>query len=280
MKQKVWFVTGASKGLGLALVKELLANNYHVAATSRNQQSLKEAVGKRKDFLPVELDLTNDRDVAKAIEAAVDHFGQIDVVVNNAGYGQIGTLEELSDEEVRENFNVNVFGALNVIRNAAKHLRNQRSGHIFNIASIGGYVGNFPGFGIYCSTKFAMAGFTEALAEEMRPFGVHTTLVYPGYFRTNFLSKDSAQRPKKTIDAYMSARESEAVHLSQINGNQPGDPQKAAKVLIKMAQEENPAVHLFLGTDAYERVYSKIDLITKETEQWKDYTLSTDFEPE
>jgi NAD(P)-dependent dehydrogenase (short-subunit alcohol dehydrogenase family) len=277
--KKVWFVTGASKGLGLALVKELLANNYRVAATSRKRQSLEETVGASEDFLPIELDLTSNSDVAKAIDATVDHFGQIDVVVNNAGYSQIGTLEELSDEEVKENFNVNVFGALNVIRNAAKHLRNQRSGHIFNIASIGGYVGNFPGFGIYCSTKFAMAGFTEALAEEMRPFGVQTTLVYPGYFRTEFLSKDSAQRPKKSIDAYTSARESEAVHLNRINGNQPGDPQKAADALIKMAQEENPAVHLFLGKDAYEIAYHKMDLITKETERWKDYTLSTDFHP-
>ncbi|WP_257668980.1 SDR family oxidoreductase [Parapedobacter tibetensis] len=275
--KKVWFVTGASKGLGLTLVKELLANNYRVAATSRTQKSLIEAIGRNENFLPIEMDITSNNDVAKAIEATVSHFGQLDVVVNNAGYGQIGTLEELSDEEVKKNFDVNVFGSLNVIRNAAKHLRNQRFGHIFNIASIGGYLGNFPGFGIYCSTKFAVAGFTEALAEEMKPFGVHTTLVYPGYFRTDFLSKDSAQTPKNPIAAYTSARESEAAHLNQINGNQPNDPQKAAEVLIKITQEENPPVHLFLGKDAYDLVYSKIDLITKETEQWKSYTLFTAF---
>lgn len=275
--KKVWFVTGASKGLGLTLVKELLANNYRVAATSRTKKSLIKAVGEKENFLPIKMDLTSNNEVAKAIEATVNHFGQIDVVVNNAGYGQIGTLEELSDEEVRKNFDVNVFGSLNVIRHAAKHLRNQQSGHIFNIASIGGYVGNFPGFGIYCSTKFAVAGFTEALAEEMKPFGVHTTLVYPGYFRTNFLSKNSAQTPKDPIDAYTSARENQAAHLNQINGNQPNDPQKAAEVLIKTTQEENPPVHLFLGKDAYDLVYSKINLITNETEQWKNHTLSTAF---
>lgn len=275
--KKVWFVTGASKGLGLTLVKELLGNHYRVAATSRNQRALTDAVGEHEDFLPIEMDVTSNRNVAKAIEATIRHFGQIDVVVNNAGYGQVGTLEELSDEEVKKNFDVNVIGSLNVIRNVARHLRNQRSGHIFNIASIGGYLGNFPGFGIYCSTKFAMAGFTEALAEEMKPFGVHTTLVYPGYFRTDFLSKGSIQTAENPIDAYASARETLATHLNQINGNQPGDPQKAAQVLIKMAREANPSVHLFLGKDAYDFVHNKIDVITREVEQWKDYTLSTDF---
>lgn len=163
--KKVWFVTGASKGLGLTFVKELLANNYRVAATLRTKKSLTEAVGENKNFLPIEMDVTSNGEVAKALAATVSHFGQVDVVVNNAGYSQIGTPEELSDEEVKRNFEVNVFGQLNVIRHVAKHLRNQRSGHIFNIASIGGYLGNFPGFGVYCSTKFSVAGFTEALAE-------------------------------------------------------------------------------------------------------------------
>jgi len=275
--QKVWFVTGASKGLGLTLVKKLLKKNCAVAATSRTQQALITAIGENENFLPLELDITSNHDVAKAIEATVSHFGQIDVVVNNAGYSQIGTLEELSEEEVKKNFDVNVFGSLHVIRNAAKHLRNQQSGHIFNISSIGGYLGNFPGFGIYCSTKFAVAGFTEALAEEMKPFGVHTILVYPGYFRTDFLAKDSAKTPENPIEAYTSAREVEAAHLNQIHGNQPNDPQKAADVFIQVAQEANPPLHLFLGKDAYDLVYSKIDVISKEIEQWKSYTLSTGF---
>ncbi|MBE8719693.1 SDR family NAD(P)-dependent oxidoreductase [Sphingobacterium pedocola] len=275
--KKVWFVTGASKGLGLTLVHELLAQDYHVVATSRSQHALLEAIGEHTHFLPLEMDITNDSDVAKAVEIAVDTFGKIDVVVNNAGYSQIGTLEELTDEEARRNYDVNVFGSLNVIRHTAPHLRQQQSGHIFNIASIGGLVGSFPAFGIYCSTKFAVAGFTEALAVEMEPFGVHTTLVYPGYFRTDFLSKGSVQTPANPIDAYTAARASEAAHLDQINGNQPNDPQKAAELFIQLSKLDHPPVHFVMGEDAHGMVQDKIQLLTQESEKWKAYSLSTGY---
>lgn len=262
--KKVWFITGASKGLGLVLTKNLLGQGFRVAASSRNRQALIEAIGKKHEtFLPMEMDVTSNKSVRQALDTTVDHFGQLDVVVNNAGYGQTGTLEELSDQEVKASFDVNVFGALNVIRHAAKHLRAQQSGHIFNIASIGGFTGNFAGFGIYCSTKFAMAGFTEALAEEMNPFGVHTTLVYPGYFRTNFLAKGSVKTPQSPISAYQKAREMEQAHLKDINGNQPNDPQKAAEVLISLSEKENPPVHFFMGADAYHYAGLKIDTIQK-----------------
>ncbi|MDR7129729.1 NAD(P)-dependent dehydrogenase (short-subunit alcohol dehydrogenase family) [Algoriphagus sp. 4150] len=260
--KKVWFVTGASKGLGLVLVKKLLANDYHVAATSRSVESLIKEIGNASDsFLPLEMDLTDNENVKATIAECIAHFGQIDVMVNNAGFGLIGTLEELSDSEVKTNFDVNVFGSLNVIRNILPHFRNQQSGHVFTISSIGGYMGNFPGFGIYCSTKFAVAGFTEALAEEMKPFNVHTTLVYPGYFRTNFLSKDSIRTAASPIAAYKSARELEKAHLDEINGNQPNDPEKAADVLITLSNEENPPVHFFMGKDAYHYAKQKLELI-------------------
>jgi NAD(P)-dependent dehydrogenase (short-subunit alcohol dehydrogenase family) len=275
--EKVWFVTGASQGLGLALVKALLAEGYYVAATSRKRRDLINAVGESDNFFPVEMDLTSNADVAKAIQSVIARFGKIDVVVNNAGYGQLGTLEELTDEEARKNYDVNVFGPLNVIRNVAHYLRQQRSGHIFNIASIGGVVGNFPGFGVYCSTKFAMAGFTEALAVEMGPFGVHTTLVYPGYFRTNFLTQGSARTPEQPIDAYSTAREVESAHLNQINGNQANDPKKAAELLITLSRMETPPVHFFMGADAYEMLQKKITTLTNEAEKWKEYTISTAF---
>lgn len=275
--KNVWFVTGASKGLGLTLVKKLLTNGYRVAATSRNAASLIHEIGTVSDtFLPVELDVTNDNDVKKAVIKAVDHFGTINVVVNNAGFGQVGTLEELGDQEVRNNFDVNVFGSLNVIRHTAPVLRKQGSGHIFNISSIGGYVGNFPGFGVYCSTKFAVAGFTEALAEEMEGFGVHVTLVYPGYFRTSFLSKGSIKTPTNPIAAYQSARESEQAHLNQIDGNQPNDPGKAAEVLMKVSEQEAPPVHLFLGKDAYHHAGLKIERIRAEMASNEPLGMSTD----
>ena len=181
--KNVWFVTGASKGLGLILVKKLLENGYRVAATTRSTELLINEVGNVSDtFLPIEMDVTENKNVKEVIAKTVGHFGKIDVIVNNAGFAQIGALEELSDTEAKKSFDVNVFGYLNVIRHATPYLRNQQSGHIFNISSIGGYIGNFPGFGVYCATKFAVAGFTESLAEEMKEFGVNVTLVYPGYF--------------------------------------------------------------------------------------------------
>ena len=274
--KKVWLVTGASKGLGLSLVKKLLAQNYRVVATSRNIQSLIAEVGEVSDvFLPLEVRLTDNEHVKEGIAKSIAHFGQLDVIVNNAGFGQIGTLEELTDEEARNSFDVNVFGSLNVIRNAMPYLRKNRSGHIFNIASVGGFSGAFPGWGIYCATKFAVVGFTESLAEEVKGLGVHATVVYPGYFRTDFLAKGSVKTPQHTIDEYEAARQSQQAHLSDINGNQPNDPEKAAEVLIAISKEEKPPVHLFLGSDAYDIVYKKVDFITSEVEQWKSYTLST-----
>ncbi|WP_437921536.1 SDR family NAD(P)-dependent oxidoreductase [Sphingobacterium sp. LRF_L2] len=276
-KRKVWFVTGASKGLGLTLVKELLAQGYNVVATSRKQADLIEAVGKHERFLPLEMDITSDDHVREVIAAAISHFGQIDVVVNNAGYSQIGTLEELTDEEAKRNFNVNVFGVLHVIRNVASHLRERQSGHIFNIASIGGLIGSFPAFGVYCATKFAVAGLTEALAVEMKPFGIHSTLVYPGYFRTDFLTQGSAQTAQNPIDAYVAAREVEKAHLHEINGNQPNDPQKAAELLIQVSQMENPPVHFLMGEDAYGMAQQKINTLVEEISKWKEYTISTGY---
>lgn len=275
--KKVWFVTGASKGLGLILVKKLLKEGYCVAASSRSVQSLIDEVGQKSEvFLPLEMNLIDHQDVKKAISKCVNHFGQIDVVVNNAGYALIGTLEELSQVEVQKNFEVNVFGSLNVIRHTTPFMRKQKSGHIFNISSVGGYIGSFPGFGIYCSTKFAVAGFSEALAEEMKPFNVHTTLVYPGYFRTNFLSKESVQTAANPISEYKTARQMEQAHLNDINGNQPNDPEKGADVLIALSKEEKPPVHFFMGKDAYHYAKQKIETVQKTMADYELLASSTD----
>lgn len=274
--KKVWFVTGASKGLGFELVKKLLSDGFKVAATSRTVESLTDAFGEVSDnFLPLSMNITDNNDVKSALDKTVEHFGNVDVIVNNAGYGQLGTLEELSDAEARANFDVNVFGTLNVIRNAMPYLRAQKSGNIFNISSVGGYYGGFPGWGVYCSTKFAVAGFTEALSEEARDFGIHATVVYPAYFRTDFLTKDSVKTPENSIEAYEAARNSEKAHLDEINGNQPNDPVKAADVLIQISKEENPPVHLLLGVGAPEFLNNKIAAITKDAKDWEDLTLST-----
>lgn len=263
--KKVWMVTGASKGLGLTLVKKLLKEGYKVAAASRNVSALNKEVGKQtSDFLPLQVDLVNKQSVAKAVAEIIHTFGTIDVVVNNAGYGQLGTLEELSDEEARQNFDINVFGSLNVIRKVMPHLRAKKSGAIFNISSIAGFLGNFPGWGIYCATKFAVAGFTESLAAETKAFGITATVVYPGYFRTDFLSKDSLSRPQHPIEDYTEARALEMLHVNEIKGNQPGDPEKAATVLIEIAESAAPPLHLFLGQDAYDMVKVKLESVQKD----------------
>ena len=276
--QKVWLVTGASKGLGLTLVKKLLQQGYAVAATSRTLDALHtEISGQTASFLPLQVDLVNEQSVVAAIAETIRTFGNIDVVVNNAGYGQIGTLEELSDAEARQNFDINVFGSLNVIRAVMPHLREQRSGVIFNISSVGGFTGNFPGWGIYCATKFAMAGFTESLAAEAKSFGISATVVYPGYFRTEFLSKGSLSTPKKEIEAYAEARELQRLHEEQIRGNQPGDPEKAAEVLIEVANSANPPLHLFLGADAYNMAKAKIDSVKQDLDAVEALATATGF---
>lgn len=279
MKQKkVWFITGASKGLGLALVQQLLAKGYTVAATSRDKSALQIAVGENDNFLPLGVDLNSEASVQKGIDETINRFGQIDVVVNNAGYGLVGGLEELTDAEARKNFDVNVFGTLNVIRKVLPYLRAQQSGHIFNISSIGGFIGTFPGFGIYCATKFAVEGLTESLSTEIKSFGLKATIVSPGYFRTQFLSSDSLGVPQQPIEAYKEVRESQAFHQSIMNGNQLGDPDKAALAMIQVAESQNPPLHLFLGGDAYDMAYNKINSVRQELEAWKSVTVSTAFE--
>lgn len=276
--EKVWFVTGASKGLGLTMTKKLLDENCKVAATSRDAKALTKAVGGPLDnFLPLEMDLVDGKSVQSAVRRALDAFGKIDVVVNNAGYGQLGTLEELSDEEARRNFDVNVFGVLNVIRHVMPHFRAKRSGHIFNISSIAGYSANFAGWGIYCSTKFAVAGLTESLAAEAKAFGVRVTVVYPGYFRTNFLAKDSINLPRHPIAEYEEARQSQAFHQNDLDGKQAGDPEKAVAAMIEVASEANPPLHLFLGSDAYGLANSKIAQVQNDLKHWEALATSTDF---
>lgn len=275
---QTWFITGASRGFGLELTQQLLRQGQRVAATSRDAAELRRAVGAGVDgFLPLQAELASEASVAGAVRATVERFGRIDVVVNNAGYGQLGSLEELTDAEARANFDVNVFGTLNVIRQVMPQLRAQGGGHVINVSSIAGIVGGFPGWGVYCATKFAVEGMSEALAAEAAPFGVRVTVVEPGYFRTDFLSSGSLRLPAEKLDAYALVRQSEAYHEEQMRGNQPGDPAKAAAAIIRVASEPNPPLHLLLGQDAHDMAASKLKSLADERAQWQELTLSTGF---
>ena len=275
--KKVWYVTGASKGLGLSLVKQLLRDDYRVAATSRNAGELDKEIRSNSNFLSLGMDITDEGSVRESIAKTLKKFGTIDVVVNNAGYGQLGTLEETTDTEARENFDVNVFGTLNVIRSVMPHFRQQKSGHIINISSIAGFLGGFPGWGIYNATKFAVAGLTEALAVESKSHGVTATIVYPGYFKTNFLKKGSLRLAKSPIADYKEARELEVIHETQIIGNQPGDPERAAAAFIELAESINPPLHLFLGSDSFNMAKGKIETLQNELNANEALSKSTDF---
>jgi NAD(P)-dependent dehydrogenase (short-subunit alcohol dehydrogenase family) len=274
--KKVWFITGASKGFGLSLVKQLLDAGQLVAATSRNQQELVAAVGSNSaDFLPLQVDLVNESSVSLALQHVYETFGRIDVVINNAGYGIGGAIEELTDAETRSAFDVNVFATLNVIRFVMPYLRKQRSGHIINIASIAGITGG-TGWAIYAAAKSAVIGLSEVLALDVKSLGIKVTVVAPGAFRTSFLTADSLTVTQNPIAEYEDVRHSHCKYLS-MNGQQAGDPEKAAASIINVVYEENPPLRLLLGGDAYNRALTKLDGLYKEIHEWENTTCATDF---
>ncbi|BBB90636.1 MAG TPA: SDR family oxidoreductase [Methylomusa anaerophila] len=275
--KKVWYVTGASKGLGLALVKKLITNGYKVAATSRNLEELKQAVGDvaKDQFLPLQVDLTSHQSITQSINETQQTFGTVDVVLNNAGYGIGGAVEELSDSEILSSFNVNVFGPIHVIQSVLPVMRKQKSGHIINISSIAGFAPH-TGWSIYAATKYSIMGLSEVLADDVKSLGIKVTVVAPGGFRTQFNKKDSLVLAANKIDDYKDVHEA-CNRFVSFDGKQLGDPDKAADVFIELVESPNPPVRLFLGSDAYQRALEKIGFLTRELEQNKYISPKTDF---
>ncbi|MDB5153187.1 MAG: short-chain dehydrogenase/reductase [Mucilaginibacter sp.] len=274
--EKVWFVTGASKGLGLSLIKLLLETGNKVAATSRKAEDIDNAITDNKEnLLALTVDITDESSAIDAIDKTVAHFGRLDVVVNNAGYSIYGSVEVLSNEEFRKTIDVNLFGTVNVIRAVMPYFRKQRSGYIFNISSVAGYkgFGNSPS---YAAGKFAVIGLSESLAEEVKQFGVKVTVVAPGFFRTSFLDKGEELVSKNSIEEY--DVEGLVDRLRAMNGKQPGDPEKLVAALVRLTNEENPPVHLLMGPDAYQIVMQKRAAEQEEFETWKELSLSTDLD--
>lgn len=273
-KEQVWFITGASRGFGRALVEDLLQRGDKVVATMRKTENISFHASS-ENLLILPLDVTDETQSKEAAKKAVDYFGRIDVLVNNAGFGVMGAIEEITDIEARKTYDTNVFGLLNVTRAVLPYLRKERSGHIMNISSVGGLVG-LSAWGIYGSTKFAVEGISEALSHEVAHLGIKVTSVAPGFFRTDFLDDSSLDTAPTQIADYNESVGQVRVAMKETNHNQPGDPIKAAKVMIDVAKKENPPLHLMLGSDTLEYTKTKIEALVADMEAWKAYSESTD----
>jgi NAD(P)-dependent dehydrogenase (short-subunit alcohol dehydrogenase family) len=273
---RVWFITGAARGIGLRVAEAALAAGDAVVATSRDAASLRERFAGNDALLPLSLDVTDEKQAAAAVAAALDRFGRIDVLVNNAGFGLLGAVEEASADEVRRLYETNVFGLLNVTRAALPSMRERRRGHVINISSVGGYRSG-PGFGVYCSTKFAVEGLSEALHGELAPLGVHVTVVEPGYFRTEFLDQASLAVSPRLLADYAATAGAVRERAVRINQKQPGDPRRLAQALLALVASPTPPLRLPLGTDTLHAIAEKNAQVEAEIAAWRELSASTDF---
>jgi len=273
---KTWFITGASRGFGARIAKRALAQGDNVVATARNPQTVIERLGEHPRLLAVPLDVTDEAQANRAAMLAVERFGHIDVLLNNAGYGLLGAVEEASGAEVEALYRTNVFGLLAVTRAVLPQMRAQRSGRILNISSIGGYRAG-AGFGVYCSTKFAVEGLSEALHAELSPLGIHVTVVEPGYFRTDFLHSTSLSISASSIADYNATAGFVRDVAANLNHQQPGDPDRLAQVLVDFTEEPHPPVRLPLGSDTVAAIRNKHANDAAIVSAWHDVCVSTDF---
>ena len=273
---RVWFITGASTGFGRVLAEEVLKAGGSVVATARKLEqvaSLEHDYPERARTL--RLDVRKPDEVEAAVAAAIASFGRIDVLVNNAGYGVAGAIEEVDEAEFGPMFETNVFGLLRVTKAVLPHLRAQRSGHVLNLSSIGGLIGG-PGIGYYNASKFAVEGLSEALAGELAPLGIRVTVIEPGPFRTDFLGR-SGVIAKQEIADYAESAGKMRTYFSEQSGKQKGDPLRAAHAMMNVVESDNPPVHLLLGASALTRFRTKLDQWQKDLSAWESVTAGADF---
>lgn len=273
---RTWFITGASRGFGTLIAEHALRAGDAVIATARKPQDITDRLGEHPNLLAVRLDVTSEEEAHLAVAEGIKRFGRIDVLINNAGFGVLGAVEETSAVETERLFATNVFGVLNVIRAALPQMRRQRSGHIINISSIGGYQA-YMGWGVYGSTKFAVEGITEALHQEVSPLGIHATVVEPGFFRTDFLDEQSLVKTKLELSDYDETVGAMRQYAEAANHAQPGDPVKLAEAVLALVNAEKPPQRLALGSDTLARIAQKHRLVEAEITEWRDLALSTDF---
>ncbi len=273
---RVWFITGASTGFGRLLAEEVLRRGERCVATARDDSKVVDLADKYPEqALALTLDVTDRDTIVAAVQDAIDSFGQIDVLVNNAGYGLAGAVEEASDDEIEKVIATNVFGLVDTTRIVLPHMRARRSGHILNLSSVAGVVGG-PGLAYYNLTKFAVEGFSEGLAAEVKPLGIKVTLIEPGPFRTDFLGR-SGQVAKHEIADYKESAGKSREYFNTQAGTQKGDPQKAVEAMIAMADSEDPPLRLLLGRNAHDRTLAKLDQWRQSIESWRETTLAADY---
>ena len=272
---KVWFITGSSRGLGRSLAEAVLAHGDLLVATARHPEQLGDLVSTYGEQMrAVALDVTNPEQVRTAIATAIDAFGRIDVVVNNAGYANVASIEETTEEDWRAQLETNLWGVINVTRAALPVLRKQRSGHFVQISSTGGRTG-VAGLGPYQTAKWAVEGFSEVLSREVAPLGIKVTLIEPGGFRTDW--GGSSMSYTEPSEDYRSTIEGRLDYHHQA-GNEPGDPAKAAQAIISIVNEENPPLRLLLGKDAVQLARRIDQAKLAETDRWEKLSSSTDFD--
>lgn len=271
-KNKVWFITGSSTGFGRELAVQLLEGGYKVVATARKTETIEDLVAKYPDSArALKLDVTNDDDVKNSVEKAIKEFGTIDVLVNNAGYGLAGGIEEPSMEQIGAQYDTNILGVIRMMREVLPQMRKQRSGHILNLSSVVG-VTAFPSSGYYSSTKFAVEALSEALSQEVAHLGIKVTIVEPGGFRTDFAGRSFVQ-PANRIKDYVTSERTDAI--GEYHNNQPGDPVKGVKAMIDMTETENPPLRLPLGEDAVENMEKKLRAVLQNIDEWRDVAVDT-----
>lgn len=271
---KVWFITGCSTGFGRQVALEALKNGHRVAVTSRKTEDVADIVSQFPDSaIAIKLDVTVPEQITAAVKQAIEKFNRIDVLLNNAGIGYFGAIEESEEAEVRRMFEINFFGLANVTNEILPTMRKQRSGHIVNVSSVGGLVA-FPGIGFYNATKFAVTGYSESLAKEVAELGIKVTVIAPSGFRTNWAGS-SANNTKIVIDDYHTAHANQTT-IRGNSGNQPGDPERAAKAILKVVEAENPPMRLLLGAGALKGTRSKLSEMQQEIDAWEETTVWAD----
>lgn len=273
---KIWFITGCSTGFGRELAKLVLASGDFAVVTARNADQILDIVGDYPEqSIALKLDVTNKEEIIEAYNEAIKRFGQIDVLVNNAGIGYFGSIEESDETEIRKMFEVNFFALAEVTRIFLPGMRARRSGHIVNISSIGGLVA-FPAVGFYNATKFALVGYSESLAKELDPLGIKVSIICPSGFRTDWAGR-SANEAKNTIADYETTAVKNQSAIRGYSGNQPGDPKRAALAIVKAVNDANPPLHLLLGAAALKGATNKLLELKLDFDTWEATTTGADF---